>query len=90
MLQACVYRVSVVGLVVACGCAMSACSTMGSRKPLPSREASRQAAVSEQEAQKTEKPIAQAFAEPREERVIGARVPQSQPVRDYYYKECSK
>jgi HEAT repeat protein len=82
MLQACVYRVSVVGLVVACGCAMSACSTMGSRKPLPSREASRQAAVSEQaqEAPKTEKPIAQAFAEPREERVIGASVLQSQPV----------
>ena len=47
MLQACVYRVSVVGLVVACGCAMSACSTMGSRKPLPSREASVQSPMGE-------------------------------------------
>jgi HEAT repeat protein len=77
-------RISAAGLVVVSGWAMSACSTMGSRQPLPSRQAlnvqadvERDAAGSQVAVQ--EQSIAAAFAETTSAPVagvMGARMPQ--------------
>lgn len=73
------HRITAGLLVVGSGLALSACATMGSRKPLPSRAAAPLQPQTDlrADAPAPEQPaIADSFREPREERVLGAATPQ--------------
>ncbi len=81
-------RITAAGLVVVSGFALSACSTMGTRKPLPMRQSAQQQAPQDAPsdtqvvATTTAEPatIAQAFSQPQEPAVLGANPQHAVPV----------